>query len=74
LSARGTDQRAESGGMNTGLIVFDLLPRQDGIELTICESGFDRIPTARRANAYAANDSGWAHQARLIEKYLARQA
>jgi uncharacterized protein YndB with AHSA1/START domain len=58
----------------TTLIVFELLPREDGVELTICESGFERIPAARRASAYAANDSGWAHQTRLIEKYLALQA
>ncbi len=55
----------------TTLIVFELAPRHDGIELTITESGFDRIPAARRASAYAANDGGWAHQTRLLEKYLA---
>jgi uncharacterized protein YndB with AHSA1/START domain len=55
----------------TTLIVFELVPRPDGIELTITESGFDRIPAARRASAYAANDGGWAHQTRLLEKYLA---
>jgi uncharacterized protein YndB with AHSA1/START domain len=58
----------------TTLIVFDLVPRQDGIELTITESGFDRIPAARRASAYAANEGGWTHQTRLLEKYLALQA
>jgi uncharacterized protein YndB with AHSA1/START domain len=58
----------------TTLIVFELVPRQDGIECTITESGFDRIPAARRASAYAANDGGWAHQTRLLEKYLALHA
>lgn len=58
----------------TTLIVFELLPRKDGIELTILESGFDRIPAARCGSAYAANDGGWALQTRLIEKYLALNA
>jgi uncharacterized protein YndB with AHSA1/START domain len=41
-----------------------------GTLLTIIESGFDRIPLARRAKAFAANDGGWAKQTTLIEKYL----
>jgi hypothetical protein len=39
--------------------------------LTIIESGFDRIPLARRAKAFAANEQGWEHQTKLIAKYLA---
>ncbi len=42
-----------------------------GTRLTITESGFDRIPLARRAKAFSANDGGWTAQAKLIEKYLA---
>jgi uncharacterized protein YndB with AHSA1/START domain len=52
------------------LIVFALAEVPGGTELVITESGFDRIPIERRAKAFAANDGGWAHQARLIEKYL----
>jgi uncharacterized protein YndB with AHSA1/START domain len=51
-------------------VVFELRPIAQGTELTISESGFERIPPLRRARAFAANDSGWTHQARLIEKYL----
>jgi hypothetical protein len=40
--------------------------------LTITESGFDRIPLERRAKAFTANEGGWDHQAKLIEKYLQR--
>jgi uncharacterized protein YndB with AHSA1/START domain len=58
----------------TTLIGFDLDARKDGVQLTISESGFDRLPEARRASAYAANDGGWTHQTRLIEKYLAMQS
>lgn len=34
------------------------------------ESGFDAIPIARRAKAFAANEGGWAKQAELIARYL----
>lgn len=64
---RGIDYSAEP----TTLIVFELAQVPEGTLLTISESGFDRIPLARRAKAFAANDGGWAMQVRLIEKYLA---
>ncbi len=56
------------------LIVFELEPVADGILLTITESGFDRIPLARRAAAFAANDGGWQAQTMLVRKYLALRA
>jgi len=34
------------------------------------ESGFGRIPLARRAKAFAANEEGQTHQPKLLEKYL----
>jgi hypothetical protein len=40
--------------------------------LTVSESGFDRLPPERRAEAYASNEQGWAKQMELIEKYLAK--
>lgn len=57
----------------TTLVTFELTDADDGILLTITESGFDQIPLARRAQAFDANDGGWAHQTKLIEKYLAIQ-
>jgi len=56
------------------LVVFELKEAPGGTLLTITESGFDRIALARRAEALRANEGGWAHQTRLIEKYLARAA
>ena len=41
-----------------------------GTLLTITESGFEQIPMQRRAQAFKANDGGWTHQTKLIEKYL----
>ena len=58
----------------TTLIVFELQEVADGILLTITESGFDQIPLARRAKAFAANEGGWEKQTQLIQKYLALQS
>ena len=54
----------------TTLIVLELEEAPGGTRLTVTESGFDRIPLERRAKAFAANEDGWSHQMRLVEKYL----
>jgi uncharacterized protein YndB with AHSA1/START domain len=53
------------------LVTFELSDAQHGTLLKITETGFDQLPPERRAPAFKANDGGWAHQTRLIEKYLA---
>ena len=58
----------------TTLIVFALEDVSDGVMLTVTESGFDRIPLARRAKAFTANEQGWAIMMTVIEKYLAQAA
>jgi uncharacterized protein YndB with AHSA1/START domain len=58
----------------TTLVEFELEEVPGGTMLTITESGFDRIPLARRAQAFASNEQGWAAQSRLIEKYLSSPA
>ena len=55
------------------LIRFELQETSEGVLLRITESGFDAIPLARRAKAFAANEGGWSHQSVLIGKYLARE-
>jgi hypothetical protein len=49
-----------------------LTPTPDGTQLTVTESGFDRIPLERRAKAFTENEQGWTHQLLLIAKYLSR--
>jgi len=58
----------------TTLVVFTLEDAADGVMLTVTESGFDRIPLARRATAFSANEGGWAMVVTLIEKHLAQAA
>jgi uncharacterized protein YndB with AHSA1/START domain len=55
----------------TTLIEFTLQAIGEATELTIVESGFENIPIARRADAFRANEGGWTHQMKLIERYLA---
>ena len=54
----------------TTLVEFDLEEIAGGTRLRIVESGFDRIPAERRAAAFAANEGGWEHQARLVARYV----
>ena len=56
----------------TTLVEFALEEVAGGTKLTITESGFDRIPLARRAAAFSGNDHGWTIQARMIEQHLTR--
>jgi uncharacterized protein YndB with AHSA1/START domain len=52
------------------LVVFQLEEVPEGTRLTVTETGFDRLPAARRAKAYRENDSGWSGQMENIRKYL----
>ncbi len=63
---RGVDYSAEP----TTLVVFALEEVANGVMLTLTESGFDRIPLARRAKAFTANEQGWGMVVKLIEEYL----
>ena len=53
------------------LVVFELEEVPEGTRLTVKESGFDRIPVARRGKAYRENDEGWTGQLKNLGKYLA---
>lgn len=55
----------------TTLVEFHLAEVADGTQLTVVESGFDRIPLARRALAFRMNDQGWAEQIMNIARYVA---
>jgi uncharacterized protein YndB with AHSA1/START domain len=54
----------------TTLVEFVLEDAEGGTALTIVESGFDRIPLARRAEAFRMNDQGWAGEIKNIERYV----
>ena len=54
----------------TTLVEFRLEEVEGGTRLTVVESGFDRIPLARREKAFKDNDSGWAQQMKNIERHV----
>ncbi|MGE5752727.1 MAG: SRPBCC family protein [Deltaproteobacteria bacterium] len=56
------------------LVVCKLEEVAHGTILTLVESGFDRIPAARRAEAYRMHEQGWAIQMKAIERYLVKAA
>jgi len=63
----GVDYSSEA----TTLVEFQLEEVAEGTRLTVVESGFDRIPEARRAEAFRMNDAGWAGQLENIARYVA---
>jgi uncharacterized protein YndB with AHSA1/START domain len=53
------------------LVEFTLTQRDDGVLLTITESGFEQIPVERRAKMFTENQEGWRMQVKLLEAHLA---
>ena len=54
----------------TTLVEFHLEEVEAGTRLTVVESGFDRIPLARRARAFEANEGGWTEQLQNIGRHV----
>jgi uncharacterized protein YndB with AHSA1/START domain len=54
------------------LVEFKLEKTATGTLLSVTESGFDKIPASRRAEAFRMNDGGWTEQMTNIEKHVAK--
>lgn len=52
------------------LVEFRLEPHGGGTRLTLTESGFDRIPSERRAEAFRMNEGGWVQQMQNIRAHV----
>ena len=52
------------------LVVFELEEAAGGTLLRVVESGFDKIPAARRMEAFRMNSAGWDGQLKNITKHL----
>jgi uncharacterized protein YndB with AHSA1/START domain len=55
------------------LVEFTLKKTAKGTLLMVTESGFDKIPAGRRAEAFRMNENGWAQQLKNIESYVAER-
>ena len=65
------DPKTDYSTEPTTLVEFRLKTVPEGTELTIVESGFDRIPAHRREEAYRMNDAGWKGQIENLRRYVA---
>ncbi len=54
----------------TTLVEFRLEETAGGTALLIVESGFDRLPPARQAEAFRMNQQGWAGQSKNLVRYV----
>ena len=52
------------------LVEFRLEKTAKGTQLTVTESGFDKIPAERRAEAFMRNEGGWVEQMKNIERHV----
>ena len=53
-------------------VVFMLDDVEHGTLLTIIESGFDRVPAARRLEAFRMHNGGWDEQMRNIQAHVSK--
>jgi uncharacterized protein YndB with AHSA1/START domain len=67
------DAKVDYSDEPTTLVEFHLEPAKEGTLLTVVESGFDRIPVARRGEAFRMNDEGWTEQMKNIERHVAEK-
>jgi uncharacterized protein YndB with AHSA1/START domain len=52
------------------LVTFDLEEVEGGTLLRVIESGFERIPAQRRAEAFRMNSGGWEQQMKNIQRHV----
>jgi uncharacterized protein YndB with AHSA1/START domain len=67
------DPKKDYSGEAPTLIEFKLeKTASGGTLLVIKESGFDKVPADRRAEAFRMNDGGWTEQIKNIEKHVSQ--
>lgn len=64
------DPKLDYSGEPTTLVEFRLEETAGGTAVMITESGFDRLPASRRAEAFRMNDAGWTGQSRKLASYV----
>lgn len=66
------DPAVDYSGETPTLVEFRLEPIPNGTRLTVVESGFDGVPSNRRAEAFRMNEGGWAQQVQNIRSHVER--
>jgi len=67
------DQSVDYSKEAPTLVEFRLEKSAMGTMLTLTESGFEKIPAHRRAEAFRMNDGGWAQQMTNIEAHVTQK-
>ncbi|HTA40887.1 MAG TPA: SRPBCC family protein [Bryobacteraceae bacterium] len=68
------DQNKDYSDETPTVVEFTLQKTANGTLLVVTESGFDKIPAERRADAFRMNDGGWAEQMKNIEAYVGQHS
>src|ERR1700726_3819434 len=66
------DPKQDYSNETPTLVEFRLEKTATGTLLMLTESGFDKVPNDRRAEAFRMNDGGWTEQMKNIEKHVAQ--
>src|ERR1700689_2669030 len=69
----GIDPKVDYSKETPTLVEFHLEKIPGGTLLKVIESGFDKVPAGRRAEAFRMNSNGWAEQVKNIEAYVAKK-
>ncbi len=64
------DPKVDYSTEPTTLVELELEEVAGGTQLTVRESGFDRIPAGRRPEAFRMNEQGWAAQLTNVRDYV----
>ena len=64
------DPNEDYSGEPPTLVEFTLEKTASGTLLRVVESGFDKIPAKRRAEAFRMNDKGWGAQLENIARHV----
>ena len=67
----GIDPKVDYSQEEPTLVTFTLMDAPDGgTRLTVVESGFDKVPAARREEAFRMNSQGWDAQVGNIARHV----
>jgi uncharacterized protein YndB with AHSA1/START domain len=64
------DRKVDYSKETPTLVEFKLEKTGNGTLLLLTESGFDKIPSGRRDEAFRKNDGGWTAQMKNIERHV----
>jgi uncharacterized protein YndB with AHSA1/START domain len=69
----GIDPKIDYETETPTLVEFRLEKTAVGTLLILTESGFDKVPSYRRDEAFLKNNGGWTQQMKNIENYVAQK-